>query len=193
MISRAAFGYNLLRAAAAACLIYDDFNKRSMTENDEFNPYATPRSPVKIAATLRGARVDGNCVVVNSGIELPLRCVATNVDCSAADRKLRKLSYAPSFRLVVRRRNCHFFRCLSPSRKNRYLLIRTLVFTGFFATLWIVCGMILVAGPIAAAFLLTVQPDRLRIVAYKNGEFWIKGFSANFLESLVTKDGWKRV
>jgi len=53
--------------------------------------------------------------------------------------------------------------------------------------------MILVAGPIAAAFLLTVQPDRLRIVAYKNGEFWIKGFSANFLESLVTKDGWKRV
>lgn len=164
-----------------------------MTENDEFNPYAAPRSPVKIAETLRGARVDGNCIVVNSGIELPLRCVATNEDCSLADRKLRKLSYAPSFRLVISRRNCHFSCCLSPSLKKRYLLIRTLVFAGLFATLWILCGLIIVAGPIAAAFLFAIQPDHLRIVAYQNGEFWIKGFNTNFLESLVTKDGWKRV
>ena len=164
-----------------------------MSENDEFNPYAAPRSPVKIAATLRGARVDGNCVVVTSGIALPLRCVVTNEDCSPADQRLRKLSYAPSFRLVVSRRNCRFFYCLSPSRRNRHLLMRALVFAGSFVTLWLLCSTIFIAGPIAATFVLAVQPDRLKIVAYKNGEFWIKGFNANFLESLVTKDQWKRV
>ena len=69
-----------------------------MIETDDFNPYSSPGVPASVLQPIREARVDGRCIVVNSGTQLPLRCVTTNVDCSHDDLRARLLSYAPSGR-----------------------------------------------------------------------------------------------
>lgn len=164
-----------------------------MTEENELNPYTPPGLPTKALQPVREVRVDGHCVVVSSGLQLPMRCVMTNADCSPSDQSLRTLSYAPSFQLVISRQQCHLCRCVSPASRKRYLFIRLLWTAGIFAVFWIFFGFAVIAGAIATAFFLSLPPDHLRIVNYRNGEFWIIGFNEDFLESLVNVDGWMRV
>ena len=54
-------------------------------------------------------------------------------------------------------------------------------------------GAIIMPVSVAVAAFFIVPRDRLKIVNHKNGEYWIKGFSESFLDSLVTVDNWKRV
>lgn len=166
-----------------------------MTDSNELNPYAPPKSPAVPVPTqtLREPRVEGNCIVVNSGIALPLRCVVTNTTCDLTNQRRRKLSYAPSFRLVTWHRTCSVYCCVSKSKRKRYLLLSLLAYSLFFVLLWLSCGIILLAVVFATAALSTVSPDRLKVVNYRNGEFWIKGLPNEYLELLVVQDGWKRV
>ena len=164
-----------------------------MIETDDFNPYSSPGVPASVLQPIREARVDGRCIVVNSGTQLPLRCVTTNVDCSHDDLRARLLSYAPSFRLVVSRRRCRVFRCLSAARRKRHLFVRLLLAIGILPLLWFFCGMVIVAGILATTLFMALPPDRLKVVNYRNGEFWIEGFSEDFFDSLISVDGWKRV
>ena len=168
-----------------------------MTDENESNPYAPPRSRITPPQPVAVARVEGNCIVVKSGSRLPMRCIVSNVPCSSSDQKKLKLRYAPSFRLVITHKTCLMHRCLSAKRRKRQYLIRisligticavVLAFTGFS----IVAGI--TAGGISAACFSTASLDPLKIVKHKNGEFWITGFHDDFLDSLVSEDGWMRV
>ena len=165
-----------------------------MTDKNETNPYAPPRSrviPQQPPATV--SRVEGDCIVVKSEVRLPMRCIVTNVQCNRSDQKMRKLRYAPSFRLVISHKNCFVYRCMSAKQRKRQYLIRAPFFVAAFILSLIATGSILVAAGIAATILWTVPLDPLKIANHKNGEFWIKGFHNDFLNSLVSEEGWERV
>ena len=163
-----------------------------MTTDNEFNPYASPSSRAANHAKIRNGRVDGKCVVVTNGTELPLRCVVTNANCDATDQRLRKLRYAPTFRLVISHRSCRLLCCVSAARRKRRLLLLTVAFLGIVGTFWMLFGELVIGGIVAAVFVLAVPPDRLKIVNHRNGEFWIKGFNGDFLDSIVAENGWHR-
>lgn len=163
-----------------------------MTESHEMNPYASPRGRIvkSSKAQAEGARIEGGCVVIRSGGVLPMRCCATNAECGPADQTIRKFSYAPSFRLVIARRNCRMTYYLCKSRREYFFWSRVLAVTILFVGLWF--GFGLLAFVFLLVILGTVTRDRLRVVKYSDGEFWIRGFNADFLDALVTVDGWTR-
>ncbi len=165
-----------------------------MTDSNELNPYAPPKSPAAPAApqTLREPRVEGDCIVVTSGISLPLRCVKTNAACDLTQKRSRKLSYAPSFRFVTSRRTCRVQCCLSKPLRKRQVIIWLVAYLLAFALLYFLCGMAIVAGLFATIAITALPPDRLKIVKYKYGEFWIRGLNKDFLQALVAEDGWKQ-
>ena len=161
-----------------------------MTDKNKTNPYAPPRSRVisqQPPATV--SRVEGNCIVVKSGVRLPMRCVATNVQCNRSDQKMRKLRYAPSFRLVLSHKNCFVYRCMSAKQRKRQYLIRAPFFVFACVVALVSSGSVIVAGGIAFAFFYTVPLDPLKVVKYRKGEFWIRGFHDDFLNSIVAEEG----
>lgn len=165
-----------------------------MEDEDEFNPYASPASADANPPSPREFRVQGDCVVVTSGCVLPLRCISTNAPCRVADQRHRTLTYVPSFRLVISGRRCDLTRCTHPKLRMWILFIRCLISLAvFFVAVWMLPGAIVAAVAVAVAAFFAVPPDRLKIVNYQSGEYWIKGFSESFLDSLVTVDNWKRV
>ena len=54
-------------------------------------------------------------------------------------------------------------------------------------------NFVIVACGIAFAISYAAQLDPLKVVKYKNGEFWIRGLHGDFLNSLVAEEGWQRV
>ncbi len=71
---------------------------------------------------------------------------------------------------------------------------RVIAFIGMlFVGMWIFSGTVVVALLTALAFAFSLRTDSLKIVNYRDGEFWIRGCSDDFLESLVTENGWQRV
>lgn len=163
-----------------------------MTGSHEINPYASPRGRIAkgTKAQAEGARIEGVCVVIRSGAELPMRCCTTNAECGLADQVIREFRYAPSFRLVIKRRNCRMIYYLCKSRREYFFWSRVLAVAILFLGLWF--GFGLLAFVILLLILGTVSRDRLRVVKFSDGEFWIRGFNADFLDTLVTVDGWTR-
>lgn len=165
-----------------------------MTDKTENNPFAPPRSrviPQQPPATV--SRVEGNCIVVKSGVRLPMRCVATNIQCNSSDQKKRTLRFAPSFRLVISRKNCLVYRCVSAKRRKREFIIRAFIFMAAWSVALALSNFVIVACGIAFAISYAAQLDPLKVVKYKNGEFWIRGLHGDFLNSLVAEEGWQRV
>ena len=163
-----------------------------MTESNEMNPYASPRVRVEKVAqapTPRG-RIEGDCVVIRSGGVLPMRCCATNAECGPADQRVRKFSFAPSFRLVIARRKCRLFYYLCKTRRGYIFWSRVLAVSIFFAGIWLGVGLL----ALVFAFIIYSgsASDGLKVVKFRDGEFWIKGGHAGFLDSLVAEDGWTR-
>lgn len=164
-----------------------------MKDENEFNPFASPAVAVACPSP-REFRVHGDCVVVTSGCKLPLRCIATNAPCDVDDQNYQRLTYAPSFRLVINRRTCYLTYCTHPKLRKPAFLVRCFVsLVSFLAIAWMLPGAIIMPVSVAVAAFFIVPRDRLKIVNHKNGEYWIKGFSESFLDSLVTVDNWKRV
>lgn len=165
-----------------------------MPGKQKFNPYAAPISSTMQRAPTGEPRIEGNCIVVSSWIVLPMRCIATNVPCDTSKQQLAKLSYAPTFRLVLRRRYCRLTFC----RTYSGLWIRALLSVALFSMFSMVAYfsasvfILFLAMALAAVPFIPQSPNRLKIVKHKDGEFWIKGFHADFLQSLVEEDGWQR-
>jgi len=157
------------------------------------NPYASPAVRAERLPPVSVDRVDGDCIVVSNGSVLPNRCVVTNVPCDLSDQRIKKFRYAPSFHLVVSRRTCRLYYCLSAMYRKRIYLIRAILFASIFATLWFFCGTAIIAAVVATIFIFSLPADHLRVVNCRDGEFWIRGFHRDFLESLVAEDGWRKV
>lgn len=160
-----------------------------MTQQGEINPYAAPILSTDNRSQTRGSRIEGNCIVVSEWTVLPMRCISTNMPCNTSKKWLLTLSYAPSFRLMLKRRYCRLTYC----QANDSFWIRALLAVAIFSSLAIARFSWITAAVIAAIPLLTKFPNRLKVVKYRDGEFWIKGFHNDFLQSLVDEDGWQRV
>ena len=122
-----------------------------------------------------------------------MRCCATNAECGPADQRVRKFSFAPSFRLVITRRKCRLFYCLCKTRRGYNFWSRVLAVSIFLAGLWFELGLPLLLALVFAFIIYSGSAsDGLKVVKFRDGEFWIKGFHAGFLDSLVAEDGWTR-
>jgi len=157
---------------------------------EDLNPYAAPRlvpdAPLPEAELL----VDGNCLVVGSRVILPQRCIFTNEAVWPGDRIRRRLDWAPTFRLVLRHRHCYVSYYVNRRHRHRQYLTRTLLGLLAMAVTWLLLGIaslwVLCLIPVAV---VAVPRDGMRVVAYRDGRFWITGFGDAFLHSCAQEFG----
>lgn len=156
------------------------------------------------------AYVDGDCLVVRSGAVLPNRCVRTNQPTSFMEERRQTLYWAPSWIAIlillnllilaivyfVVRKACDITYSesqeLRSARRTRVLitsLVCVALFVGMIAGIgyesagvMIVTIFGLLVGLIT---LLVVARGPIRPVKHKNGEFWLRGFSREYLDQLV--------
>jgi len=155
---------------------------------ETLNPYASPSIVDDVPAAQPEWLVDGNCIVVGSLAILPQRCIFTGEEVASDDRRRRRLDWAPTFRLVLRHRHCYVSYCVN--RRHRYLQyrIRLLFALLAMAATWLVLGNnFLWVLPVIPAVSVAIPMDSLRIATYRNGRFWIAGFSAEFLAACAAE------
>ncbi|MGE0755570.1 MAG: hypothetical protein AB7O38_01050 [Pirellulaceae bacterium] len=148
------------------------------------NPYAPPQEIVLDLEPSREIFVDGDCLVVYDQAVLPNRCVATNRPARPRELRTRRFEWAPSFRLVLRRRVCHLSFYLSSRHARARYLVRLAVVA--VATLLGVFWWGGIVWPLAFALLMIVglaPVDGLSVEYERRGQFWIHGFGPEFLAS----------
>jgi hypothetical protein len=153
-----------------------------MSEPDPYAPPAT--SEVALVCPAHGFRREGEFIVVRSGAVLPKRCVETNEPIGQGDwSKEKKLQWFPRWAgLYTALPYLTWILLLEwlPALKDHFSF-----------------GMIAVMGTsVAIAFTFqrtcfityslksSVTSRPLRVARCLNGEFWLKGCSPEFLESL---------
>ena len=160
-----------------------------------------------------GIRIDGDALVLPSGCTMPSKCVKTNQPVSESDMIFANLGWAPKsvglwallgtpFLIVAHFANREL--CTITYGLNRRQRIKNVVYT--------IAKILSSAGLLAATIGLSIIPsnDRfitpliwitfilflasiviifignspLRVVEYRDGLFWVKGFSQEFLDDL---------
>jgi hypothetical protein len=173
----------------------------------EENPYQSPQVTGDLPARAGSIQLDGDALVVGSGAVLPPICIWTGEPVSGK-RIRRWLDWCPNWVLWLApivpvavlvyfliRKRCVIEFSLDPEivrwnkRRRRISLVVASV-------VWVVSVAIafLIASPpptfvactvgIAFAALMAHQESTLQVVAYHDGLFRIKGFSATFLQRL---------
>ncbi|WP_442484930.1 hypothetical protein [Aeoliella sp. SH292] len=158
------------------------------------------------------AYVDGSYLVVRSGVVLPTRCVKTNQPTSPSEERRQTLYWAPSWIGIlilvnllilaivyfVVRKGCDITYSesqeLRATRRFR-VLIASLACAGLFVGL--IAGIVVESTVVVVVTilgilvglitLLIVARAPVRPVKYKKGEFWIRGFSREYLDQLVVE------
>jgi len=175
------------------------------------NPYEPPLVDVAVVATPQ-IRTDGMYLIVDSGAELPRRCVKTNQPISEQDMKRRDMYWHPSWVIIVIimsipigllvlflvRKRCRIVYGLHPDVRRRYLifiLVKLLISVALFVAL--VLAAVVWNAEVAMAILLVVSlvsllaifigNAPLRVTNWRQGAFWIKGCSREFLLSIEEK------
>jgi hypothetical protein len=161
-------------------------------------------SPSESFAPSSLPRVDGKCLVVSSGTVLPPICVKTNQSVSEGDVVRGNLYWCPTWVVLagafsgpllilvyfIARKKCSIAFGLQPSLRRR-LRIQTLLtvigaVTLFFALPFAAATdstpvvISVVALLIVAVVALFVGNSPLAVVKYREGMFWIEGFSGRF-------------
>lgn len=156
----------------------------------EANPYAPPKVASELPDSRPSVLVDGRFLVVGRIAALPSRCVITNASASSADRRTRHFDWAPSFRLVLRRRRCRLSYCISSKPRNVNYVLKTAIGTVAFAVAFLFVGYYAVLlSPVIAVYVAALPADRLRVVNERDGRFWIAGCGEEFLQSCKQEFG----
>ncbi len=156
----------------------------------DLNPYASPTVVQDALLPPTELFVDGNCIVVGSQADLPQRCIFTDEAVSPTDRRRRRLDWAPTFRLVLRHRHCYLSYCVNRRRRHRQYRSRILLGLVAVGVIWVVLGnQFIWVLPIVPIVLASLPMDAVRVVAYRDGRFWVTGFSDAFLRSCAQEYG----
>lgn len=146
------------------------------------NPYASPSIVDDRSAPRGDWSVDGNCIVATSGTSLPQRCIFTGQQVTPSDRRRCRLDWTPTFRLVLRPRSCYLSYCVNREHRHRQYRNRIVLAAIAMLVAWLLLGKefswVLIFIPVVSA---AVPLDNVRAVAYRDGRFWITGFSRAFL------------
>jgi hypothetical protein len=162
------------------------------------NPYAAPDSAEPLAKkAFPPFEVRGQYLLIESGAHLPQRCIKTNEEVPVGQRVDHVFQWAPSFRLALRYRQCRLTFYLSERKQREIKRVKT---AGWFL---LICGGLvplvaavlgggvtgrsgaLLALPGGIALLAATQTmSQLRIVRFRDGRYWVHGFSKEFLQSL---------
>jgi len=160
-----------------------------------------------------GIRIHRGALVLPSGCTMPPKCVLTNQPVSESDMVFTNLTWTPAsvglwallgspaliFGFFVGRELCSITYGLSRStriRKVMYAILKVVTSIGLLAatvalavipsvhwtiTLLLYSTFILFLGSIVLIF---IGNSPLRVVDYRNGMFWVKGFSQEYLDDL---------
>ncbi|MCO6047380.1 hypothetical protein NG895_26050 [Aeoliella sp. ICT_H6.2] len=186
-----------------------------MSDNPFESPLAEPEGPDPATDEMlvggeQEVYVEGDCLVVRSGTILPLRCVKTNAPASPKNQIRKEMYWAPSWiallilanvviLLIVYlavRKKCVLVYSEDPqlrsARHRRVLavslvavaitlgLILSIAYEAFALTGFAVLGLL---GALIA--LLIVGRGPIRPVKHKEGYFWIRGFSREYLQECL--------
>jgi hypothetical protein len=155
-------------------------------------------------------RVEGDTLVIPSGYVMPKRCIKTNRPVSERDMVLANVTWCPNpvgisgllgfpalvFAYFVERELCTITYGLIPRLRYRnafFILVKVLACFAFLAlaiylavldsTHWIIEPLMFLFFVLSVAVLfMSKQP--LYATDYRDGLFWIKGFSKEYLEDL---------
>ncbi len=158
------------------------------------NPYAV--TDVDQFKATHQIEVDGDCIVVHSPAELPARCIISNVPTPSNHARLRwNLTWkGKPFRLQLRRKYCDL--TFSATRRVRLRTnangLADLLMIPAFALLAIaysdgISGLVLlglIAILVGLFAWLRVVAVQLKVVDHRDGRFWIRGCSPEFLDQL---------
>ena len=183
----------------------------------ETNPYQSPQTSLAAWPDVRLAglpAVDGEYLVVASGTVLPPVCVKTNQPVSEDDLVRRRFYWctpwiailiaASGLLLILAyflvRRKCSLTFGLHPRVRRKY---RRRILLKAVAAIALFLAIPLAAGVDSAALIMTVSVlflvavvalfvgnSPLSVVKYREGMFWIRGFSGEFLANVVPGEGW---
>jgi hypothetical protein len=152
--------------------------------------------------------IDGRLLVVTSGTVLPRRCVKTNRELSEQEMVKKDFYWAsPWWALLILtgvlvyivvyfvvRKKCTLTYGVARSVQNRYFYMNTLkalisigLFIGFFAAFAsgsTTLGLILVGLFVISLIALFIDNAPIIVRNHKDGSFWFKGCSPEFLASL---------
>ena len=175
------------------------------------NPYQSPLADAVAAdhALATGPLVDGKCLVLVSGTILPAHCVRTNQAVTEGDMTRKRFDWAaPWVALLILvnvivlllvyflvRKKCFLTFGLHPSVRRKYrnrLLLKALIAIALFFAIPVTAAIESTAAIVVAAVLfivavvsLFIGNSPLRVVRYREGKFWIKGFSDEYLASIA--------
>lgn len=177
----------------------------------EANPYAPPTVPFVPQPVAAMYRREGNLLVIRDGAVLPNRCILTNQPINERDwTKKRSLTWTPAwvwifilFGLIIAlilalclQKKAQLTYNICRAKRNRQLrfgafsLLATfggigLMISALSFEQWgnalVISGIVLLIGGLVMAAISSVA---LTVKRYKDGEFWIKGCSPEFLASL---------
>lgn len=176
------------------------------------NPYESPQTSSEPdlpkggawSATENNVRVDGKLLVVRSGVILPRYCVKTNEPITELDMTRKTLTWCSPlvaflFLLAlivyfVVRKKCVITYGISPEIKQKYrkrLFVKASVAVSLLLVLIFAISFdlfplfLVVFSPFLISLLVLVFGNSpLTVSMHKDGYFWIKGCSKEFLASL---------
>jgi hypothetical protein len=158
-------------------------------------------------------RIDGDALVIPSGYTMPPRCIKTNQLVSERDMVLTNLTWCRNtiglwgllgapwlvFAYFVGREICTITYGLSPRLRYRnvfFTLVKVLACFSFLAvaiymavfdsTHWIIEPLMFLFFVLflVSVVVLFMSKQPLHVTDYRDGLFWIKGFSKEYLEEL---------
>jgi hypothetical protein len=183
-----------------------------MNERNDTSPTSAPEAELQ-AEDEYPVRVEDDALVIPSGYMMPQRCVKTNQPVSERDMVLTNLSWCPNsvglsgvlgapalvFDYFVGRELCTITYGLSPRLRYRnlfFILVKVLACLAFLvaaiymavldSTHWIIeplmCLFFVLFLLSVVVLFMSKQP--LYVTDYRDGLFWLKGFSKEYLEGL---------
>ncbi len=152
-------------------------------------------------------RVDGKCLVVKSGVVLPLFCVKTNTPLSESNLRKKSLTWCPPYVFIfflfcgllsilmyfILRKQCSVTYGLSAEVRRKYrtwLIVKSLIAVALFVALPLTAGFDDTVSTAAIVLFLVsviavlVGNSPLSITNHQKGEFWISGCSSEFLSRI---------
>ncbi len=169
------------------------------------NPYQSPTTVSDATRDAGGFRADGKFLVVESTAVLPPICVKTNRSVTERDMVSKQFTWcSPWWGLLILlsgllliivyflvRKKCTLTFGLDPSVKRKYrnrTLFKTVIAVGLFFAIPVVAGTNSTPAIAAALVLfllaivsLLIGNTPLSVANYRNGEFWLRGCSKEFL------------
>jgi len=182
----------------------------SLNSNDDLGAMSAQQSP---ASAEFGIHVDGDALVLPSGCTLPQACILTNQPVSESDMVLANLPWTPNSLAIYGLLGGLFFLmaglagrelCLityginrtTRIKKTAWTVVKILASVALLAGTvglaiipwdnWIITPMIWITFGLFLVSVVVIYVDNqpLRVVDFKEGMFWVKGFSKEFLDEL---------